>query len=390
MPEWKNWSGRLQASPSTLKFPRSEKDVQHIVTAVRNEGGHLRVAGATHSHAPLVTSDHTLLDLQAFSGVVSVDHTDQTAWVRAGTRIFALGLALHKYGLALHNQGDIDQQTLAGAIATGTHGTGRTLGNLSSAVKALRMVTADGEVVTCSNTHLEGLWQAGRINLGALGVVTEVQLELKPNYRLEEQSWTCSLDEALEQADNLSETYRHFEFFWYPQTDSAVIKVINETQAEAVYPLADEGQRRAWSYEVLPNHRPHPHTEMEYAIAAEHAVPCMEALRDLLINEFPDVQWPIEMRYLAADDVWLSQAYQQATVTLSVHQDVRLDETAYFKACEELFLSFDGRPHWGKVHYLNGDKLASQHPRWSDWWAVRNELDPDGVFLNDYLLGLRP
>jgi FAD/FMN-containing dehydrogenase len=198
------------------------------------------------------------------------------------------------------------------------------------------------------------------------------------------------LDDLLPQVPALAAEARHFEFFWYPHDDRAVAKRIDETGADPVYPLADEGGRVGWSYEVLPNHRPHRHTEMEYSVPAEHGLDCLTALRAMIRKRFPGLRWPVEYRTLAADDVWLSTAYQRDTVTISVHQDIREDDEPYFRACEAIFLEFGGRPHWGKVHYLDGAALADRHPRWADWWAVRDRADPEGVFLNDFLGTLRP
>jgi len=168
------------------------------------------------------------------------------------------------------------------------------------------------------------------------------------------------------------------------------VKTINETEDEPEYPLGAEGSRCAWSHEVLPNHRPVPHTEMEYSVPAEQGIACMGAIRDLLRSRFPDVAWPVEYRTLAADDVWLSTAYERDTVTISVHLGMGEDDGPYFRACEEIFLAHEGRPHWGKVHYLDGATLARIHPRWADWWRVRDAWDPNGTFLNAYLTSLRP
>jgi FAD/FMN-containing dehydrogenase len=190
--------------------------------------------------------------------------------------------------------------------------------------------------------------------------------------------------------DELAEATRHFEFFWYPEQDTAVAKAIAETSEAPRYPLASEGARCAWSYEVLPSHRPHLHTEMEYSVPAAAGADCLGAIRALIQRDFPQLRWPVEYRTVAADDVWLSPAYQRASVTISVHQDVREDERRYFQACEQVFLDHGGRPHWGKLHYLDGETLARLHPCWQRWWSVRDGVDPQQIFLNDYLRALRP
>ena len=388
MVEWRNWSGRLSSKPEQLHFLRSEADAQALVKQTSENSSSLRVAGATHSHAPLVTNDGIIAHTDGLSGIIST--SERSAGVWGGTRIYALGNALAQHGLALKNQGDIDQQAIAGAVGTGTHGAGRTLKNLSASVTGITLITADGSLVTATPEEQPELWLASRLHLGAFGIVTRLNLNLDPSYRLRESSWQLSLVEALDQYPEQADTHRHFEFFWYPREDQANAKAIDITQDAPEYPLAAEGARCAWSYEVLPNHRPHKHTEMEYSVPAEHAVDCMRDIQDLLSNQFSDVAWPVEFRTLAADDVWLSTAYERETVTISVHQDVRIDETAYYQACEEIFLSYAGRPHWGKVNYLSGQQLGDAHPRWGDWWDARDQIDPKGVFLNEYLASIRP
>jgi FAD/FMN-containing dehydrogenase len=374
----------------SIQFIRSEQDACALAKHADENQLVVRGAGATHSHAPLVKTKGIVADLQGLSGVVSTDMEDHSAWVWAGTRIFALGRPLHDAGLALHNQGDIDQQAIAGATATGTHGTGPSLKNLSAAVRGMTIATASGDLLTVTPDQNPAVFSAARQHLGAFGLVTRIKLELEPAYRLKEHTWQANLDDLLANWVQHAAQNRHFEFFWYPQEDRGQAKTINRTSDEPQYPLAAEGERCGWSYEVLPNHRPNKHTEMEYSVPSEHGPACMREIQSLLTNEFRDIAWPVEYRTLAADDVWLSTAYERDTVTISVHQDVRLDDEAYFRACEEVFLSFQGRPHWGKVNYLNAAQMAQRHPRWQEWWQVRDRLDPHGTFLNEYLRGLQP
>ena len=390
MPRWSNWSGRHQAHPRQLHFARSEDDLRALVGHAAASGTTVRAAGAGHSHAPLVPADGIIVDISGLAGVMDADRQQRTARVWAGTPVHSLGRPLHDAGLGLLNQGDIDRQTIAGACATGTHGTGATLRNLSSAVVGARLVLASGELVDCDAANEPDLWQAVRLNLGALGIVTRLTLAVRNAYRLEEHGWREPFDSLAGRLAELERATRHFEFFWYPEDDVAVAKATSETAAPARYPIGEEGTRCAWSYEVLPSHRPHRHTEMEYSVPAEHGAECMAAIRSLIHRDFRALRWPVEYRLLAADDVWLSSAYQRPTVTISVHQDIAEDEASYFRACEEVFLQYDGRPHWGKVHYLSGERLAALHPGWERWWSVRDRFDPHRVFLNDYLRCLHP
>lgn len=390
MPSWKNWSGRHRARPTELRFPRSEADAAAIVRAAADGGRTVRAAGAGHSHMPLIPTDGVIVDTSGLSGVMDTDALRRTARVWAGTRIHALGRPLHDAGLALANQGDIDRQSIAGACATGTHGTGAALGNLSTAVLGARLVLADGELVECDADRHPELWRAARHSLGALGLITQLTLQLRDCYKLAERSWREPFEALRARLETLQDASRHFEFFWYPQPDEILAKSMDESTEAPRYPLGEEGERLAWSYEVLPNHRPHLHTEMEYSVPAEHGPACLDDIRRLIRRDFPDLRWPVEYRTVAADDVWLSTARGRATATISVHQDIREDEARYFRACEEIFLSYAGRPHWGKVHYLSGAQLAARHADWDDWWAVRDRFDPDGVFLNDHLRAIRP
>ncbi|MEM9132756.1 MAG: D-arabinono-1,4-lactone oxidase [Actinomycetota bacterium] len=386
---WTNWSGRLTVPEGRLVHVRTQADAAAVAARAAGDGMTVRVAGAGHSHAPLVPN-RTVVDVSALSGVLDVDVERHEASIAAGTPIHAIGPALHRHGLSLRNQGDIDRQLLGGAVATGTHGTGVTLGNFSSAVVGARLATAGGDLVDCSADTEPDLWRAARLNLGALGIVTELRLSVRPAHRLRERAEVVTFDEMRADLDHLGNSARHAEFFWYPVSDRVILKRIDETDDEPVYPLASEGRRVAWSYEVLPNHRTWPHTEMEYSVSLADGPACLDAIRELLATDFPAMDWPVEYRTLAADDVWLSTAYERPTVTISLHLPVGDDERRMYEAAEAVFAAFGGRPHWGKVHYLGGDELAARHPAWDRWWAVRDGVDPDGVFLNDHLRAIRP
>ncbi|HEY5664920.1 MAG TPA: D-arabinono-1,4-lactone oxidase [Ilumatobacter sp.] len=389
MTTWSNWSGRETCEPAQLRFVRSVDELGAVVATAAETGRRVRVAGSGHSHSPLVPTSDVIVDVSGLSGVVAVDAAAGTARVWAGTTISALGRPLHDAGVALANQGDIDRQTIAGAVATGTHGTGRTLRNLSASVLGLTLVTATGDTVTYDAAHDPHLFEAARLGLGAFGVVTQIDLAVRPAYRLAERSWRAPYDELRGEVDEHVRRHRHFEFFWYPGRDVAVAKAIDETDAAPEYPLADEGGRIGWNYEVLPNHRPHLHTEIEVAVPLERSLDCLDELRHLIRSRFADLRWPIEYRTLAADDVWLSQAYERDVATISVHQGVDVSDVALFTACEAVFRRYDARAHWGKVHFSTGADLAAAHPRWADWWERRDVADPGGVFLNDALRAWR-
>jgi FAD/FMN-containing dehydrogenase len=387
---WSNWSGRITAEPDRIARPRDEAELVEAVAEASARRQPMRVVGAAHSHSALVPTDGLLIDPSALTGVVDVDARAGVARIRGGTRIVDLGRPLLERGVALRNQGDIDRQAIAGAVATGTHGTGQELQNLSASVVAARIVGPGGEVVCCDAGSRPDLFECARLSLGALGVVSELTLRVRDAYKLQERMWLEDLDEVLDRIDERSAATRHFEFFWVPGRRRAACKALAETDAEPVHPLGAEGQRLAYSFEVLANDRPDKHSEMEYSIAREHGPECLRALREMIARDFPDLAWPIEYRNLAADEVWLSTAYRRPSVTLSVHQGIDRPDEPLFRACEAIFRQYEGRPHWGKVHYLGAQDLAAMHPRHADWWRVRDAWDPDGLFVNAHLASLRP
>ena len=435
---WRNWSGRQEASAQKLAFVRSAADAEALVRETAARGGRIRAAGAGHSHQPLAVCEDTIVDISGLAGIQSVDQRTAQAWIGAGTPIYALGAALHAAGLALKNQGDIDRQTLAGAISTGTHGTGEGLQNISASVTGLQLVTAKNGLVECSAgegaelvngvgsgvqvkaaqesstgeraERLHGVggrvkasaakessagegtefFHAARLGLGAVGLITAVRMQLRPACVLKESGFAASYAELVPRLEELATVNERFEFFWFPQRDEAQVKLINPTDEPPVYPLAAEGSRQAYSHEVLPSHRPHLHTEMEYSVPRAAGAECFAEIRQLLQSRFKEVAWPVEYRTVAADDLWLSMAFARPTVTISVHQDVRQDETAYFQACEAIFKRHQGRPHWGKVNYLGAADFPALYPNWQRWWQARNAQDPEGIFLNTYLSSLVP
>ncbi len=390
VPSWRNWSGRISAQPGEIARVGDEAGAIAAVRRAARAGAALRCLGAGHSHAPLVVTSGMLVDTQDLAGVVHVDAERGLATLRAGTRISALGAPLRAAGVALHNQGDIDRQSIAGAAATGTHGTGRDLQNLSAAVVGARVVLADGEVAECDAQREPALFEVVRLSLGAIGMITDLTVSVRTAYTLEERMWLEPLDDVLARSDALARATRHFEFFWLPGSARAACKALSETDKGPVYPLAQEGARCAWSYEVLANERNDKHTEMEYSVAIDRGPACFAALRARIERDFPGLRWPLEYRTLAADDLWLSTASGRATATISVHQGESEPDEPLFRACEEIFAAHGGRPHWGKVHYRSGAELAALYPRWGEWWRARDRYDPDGVFLNPYLSSLRP
>lgn len=391
MPRWSNWSGRQTAAPVRIVRPTTEAG---FVDAVRDAGAAgltVRAVGASHSHSRVAAPDGGLLvDTDGWQGVITLDETATCGTVRSGTRIFQLGAPLHAAGLALRNQGDIDRQSVAGAIATGTHGTGVALQNLSASVTGVRVVLASGDVVDCDAAVEPDLFEVARHSLGGVGLVTTVRLALRDAYRLHEVEWREEPASVVDRIDELTGATRHFEFFWMPQIDRCACKSLAETDAPSD-PLPHRPYERiGWSHEIISSIRDVKHTEMEYSVPAERGPTCFMELRELVLTRFGELQWPLEYRTLAPDDVWISTARDRPTVTISAHQDIALDDRPLFEACEEVFARHHGRPHWGKVHGRSGAELVALHRRYRDWWAVRDRYDPDERFVTAHLRALRP
>ena len=365
-----------------------------MVAAVRRataERVSLRTVGTGHSQIPLAAADGGLLQLDprddsgATTCIEHVDSSSQRARVWAGATLQTIGEALHQSGLAFPNLGDVDVQTLGGAIGTGTHGTGRALKNISSAVVGVRGIDARGEPFEWTRDGSPSELAAAQVSLGALGVVCSVDLQLRSALCLHERTERMSVAQVLESIEERSAAARHVEFFWYPARDRVDLKTLVET-GSAPDPLPDRRYESVdWSHRILPSVRTDRFVEMEYSLPADGALEVFEAVRQRVRTRHPGVQWPVELRFVAADDAWLSPATGRDSVTLSLHQDARLPFRAFFADIEPLLREGAGRPHWGKWHSLEAADLEPLYPRWAEFAELRGALDGEGRFLNPYL-----
>lgn len=397
---WTNWSGAMSCTPRRFDAPRSEAEIVERVRAAAASGAVVRVTGSGHSFVPLCATDGVLLSLDELQGVIAADPEQQQATVWAGTKLHQLGEPLLAAGLAFENMGDIDRQSIAGATSTGTHGTGVTLGSLSTQVIGVRLVLASGDVLDCSATQEPGIFHAARLSLGALGVITQLTLRLVPAYRLHERTWVAPVEECLEQLPTLTQATRHFEFFWSPHEDACGMKALHPTE-EAPAVLTDSPppapgrlarymnpERIDWSYRIFPSKRTIRFNEIEFAVPAEVGPACFGDVRRLMRERYPEVAWPIEYRTVAADDIPLSPNYGRETVAISVHQAAELPYEPFFRDVEAIFRHYQGRPHWGKLHWHRAAELRELYPEWDRFVTVRQQLDPEGRFLNPYLAEL--
>ncbi|MGL5853360.1 MAG: D-arabinono-1,4-lactone oxidase [Phycicoccus sp.] len=428
-PAWRNWAGNVAARPSAVTDTSSVAGVVAAVRGAAARGLRVRVAGSGHSFSPLVQTDGLLLRLSGLRGVVMADRTSGRVRVRAGTPLHELNPALQALGLALPNLGDIDRQTISGAVATGTHGSGIRYRGIADAVCALTLVCADGSVLHCSAEQEHEVLDAARVGLGALGVVVEVELQCVPAFRLRARESGESFSGLLDRVDDEVEAHDHVDVHWFPHTDRALVKRNDRRAAAAAMPeplspwrsrLDDEllangafellnrvGAR--WpgtvrsvvnpvaasalgpreyaddSWRVFCSARRVRFVESEYALPRAALLPVLGELRDWFSRTRAGVAFPVEVRWTSSDDVWLSTAYRRETAYVAVHQYHRIDPTPLFATLEAIVAEHDGRPHWGKVHTLGADRLRHLYPRFDAFRAVRDRLDPGRMFTNAHL-----
>ncbi|MGH6872281.1 MAG: D-arabinono-1,4-lactone oxidase [Rhizomicrobium sp.] len=426
--KWSNWSGGVTSAPRAVVAP---KDDVELASAVRQAEGPVRVPGSGHSFTPVAATDGTLIDLSAFTGFRGMNPERQIATLAAATPLWEVGPLLCRAGFGLKNMGDIDRQTLAGVVGTGTHGTGPTLKSFSGEVAGFRLVLADGGVMDCSSDENGDVFAAGRCSLGMMGVMTEISMHVRPAYKLKEMNFLMAPDELFAQLDSLVGSNRHFEFFWFPYADTCVCKSLNETDepapdprsAEAMYERGEKGGsdstafaminevlpyapfllgpahrlfsqlmpgpgRARWSHEIFPSPRTVRFNEMEYAVPYEKGPDCIREIVAKIRKDRINTGFPIEYRSVAADDVWLSPFYQRPSATIAVHQYHRVDTTRLFSACEAIFRRYEGRPHWGKRHTRSAAEVESLYPQYGVFRAVRRKLDPERKFLNPHLAAI--
>ena len=426
---WRNWAGNETATPARWYRPESLEQIAAAVREAAAAGLTVRALGSGHSFTPAAVADGAALDLSGWTGVVAADSRTGLVTVRSGTTIRQLNTALDVLGLAMENLGDIDSQTIAGAISTGTHGTGAGLGGLATQVAELELVLADGTVVSCSAAERPELFAAARVSVGALGVIATVTLRCAPAFRLVADERPLPLDEVVSRIDEFAAGNRHFEFYWFPYGRKALVKRNNPVPADAPpVPPPLPSWRQFWEFEVMENAafgtlcragravprliprlngfssaalsaraytaRSHEvfvtsrrvrFVESEYAVPRESLVDVLGELRRE-VPKLPDpVMFPVEVRVAAADDIWLSTAHGRDSAYIAIHQYKGLPYQQYFDLFESVVARVGGRPHWGKMHSLDAARLGELYPRFGDFLRVRREHDPDGVFANRYL-----
>ena len=399
---WTNWVGNQAFIPAAQAAPTSEDEVAGLVAAAAQRGLSVRAAGAGHSFTPVVETGGLLLDLRGLGGIRSIDPERRRVVVGPATTIGEFGEPLWAEGLALANQGDIVAQQIAGAISTATHGSGLRLGSFSSSVRRVRLVTSSGEVVEIGENDPDRL-HAVQVSVGMLGVITEVELEVAPAYRLRERIEHWSWDEAWGRFDELAQEHRHYSFFWMPSEDSAAlyglasagesltdkchVKIYDEVDGSI--PDSSEPRRRVGPAHVIYPmvYEPNFH-ELEYFVPYEQGRDALAAMRELMLASLPTSVFPMEVRTVGRDEAFLSHSYDRDTVVISVSGTPGTDYDSYLRDVDRLLGTFDARVHWGKLHYLTREQLLDRYPRANDFIATRRALDPSDTFLNAHLAPL--
>jgi FAD-linked oxidoreductase len=429
--QWQNWSRLESADPREVLSPASTDEVVAAVVASRDAGSTVKMVGTGHSFTGIATPGDVMLRPDGLTGIVGVDRDAMTVTAYAGTPLKVLNHELERLGLSLHNMGDIAEQTLAGAVSTGTHGTGGVAAGLAAQLAGFQLVSGTGEVLEGTPTTNPDLFALGRVGLGALGILTTLTFQVEPLFLLEAHEQPMSWDEALTSFDQLVAESHHCDMYWFPHTDRMLTKRNTRLDAE-VSEAAPVGRVRGWvddellsnsvfgaltaianrsprvvprmnqlsaralsartysdvAHRVFTSSRRVVFREMEYAVPRAAGLEALREARRIVDASDWQISFPVEIRVAPADDVALSTAYERDSFYLAFHTHYRSDwhtHTAYLTAMEEMLRAHEGRPHWGKLHTRAAADLAPAYPRFADFLALRERLDPDRLFANDYL-----
>ncbi|MGW0555333.1 D-arabinono-1,4-lactone oxidase [Streptomyces sp. NPDC002926] len=422
---WRNWAGNVTARPVREVSPASTRELADAVRQAAEDGLRVKAVGTGHSFTAAAATDGVLIRPDLLTGIREIDRTAMTVTVEAGTPLKRLNAALAREGLSLTNMGDIMDQTVAGATSTGTHGTGRESASIAAQIKALELVTADGSLLTCSEKENPEIFAAARIGLGALGVIAAITFAVEPVFLLTAREEPMAFDRVTAEFDALFAENEHFEFYWFPHTGNCNTKRNNRSAG----PAAPPGQISGWiedellsngvfqlacslgravpvtipaiakissralsartytdiPYKVFTSPRRVRFVEMEYALPREAAVGALREVKAMIERSPLRVSFPVEVRTAPADDIALSTASGRETAYIAVHLYKGTPYQSYFTAVERIMTSHGGRPHWGKVHTRDAEYFAGVYPRFGEFTALRDRLDPERLFGNDYL-----
>lgn len=421
----KNWAGNVKWNPSEICYPKTENEIQNIVIKAVNDRKKIRLIGTGHSFSKLCKTDQITISLDNYQGLISTDKELCQATVKAGTKLNELGDLLFQEGMAMENLGDIDVQSIAGTISTGTHGTGTAFGTISTQVTALKFINGKGEIVKCSTSENSELFFAAQVSLGVLGIITEVTLQCIPNYKLVLYTQKESLESVLKNLDDRNSKNRNFEFYWFPYTTTTFTKtsnIVSETDVDKVnifnywseyfienysfkllceiarmFPSQNQRiskicastissvKKVAHSHKIYATQRLVKFTEMEYNIPADAYTDVWTEVQKLVNSGKYNIHFPIENRWVKGDNIMMSPAYGRDSAYIACHVYQNKENSEYFEALEEIFKAYDGRPHWGKINTLQTKDIIDRYPQFSTFMKHRQDQDPDGIFVSPYI-----
>ena len=423
MATWRNWAGNQKASPLSIDTPRNVGELAALVASAADLGQKVKAVGSGHSFTSAAATNGRMVRLENLRGILHIDRASSQVTVGAGTRLSDLNTLLHAEGLALANLGDIAYQTVAGAISTSTHGTGKALTGLAGQVVAMKLINGQGQIIECSKSVNSQIFDVARVSVGALGIITEYTLQAVPSFRLRALEQPMRLDDVLDNVHDLASAHDHFEFFWIPHTKWALTKRNNRTEDElqplprvkgwiektfmenyafgalcrvgrarpSLIPrlataLPSSGSREYvdQSFKIFASPRIVRFYEMEHALPVEALVPALKEIRAMVDRKGYLLNFPVEVRFTKGDDVPLSTAYGRDSAYIAVHVYKGMECEPFFRDVEDILRSYDARPHWGKMHYRDAEELSKLYPRWDEFIALRNQLDPQRTFSNAY------
>jgi FAD/FMN-containing dehydrogenase len=384
MPEWINWSGSIRFHPQKIYEPTTEKEVIECIQFAQLKHLYIRPVGSSHSSSSIFESDNLLISLKKFSKLKQIDFNSKRAVIGAAMTIEEAGKALLEEGLGIHNQGDINKQTLIGGSSASTHGTGINLKIVADFLTGVKLINGKGELVEYNEDKNAETMKALRVSLGLLGVVTEVTLKLEPAFQLLRQEWCTDILTCMSHLEELIVSNRNFDFYWYPRNDQVKLRTWNIPGSEPPPPNFAKlvKEQVGPSYEMLSKDRQLKFEEMEYSIPYEFGPECFWEIRKKVKSFRKDVAWRVLFRTIAEDSNYLSLANNRKTVSISIHQNNTLPYEEYFTKVEPIFNAYQGRPHWGKKHTLKAETIKKLYPDWEKFMKIRKEFDPHNLFVS--------
>jgi FAD-linked oxidoreductase len=419
-----NWGRSQSFEAGQVLYPETEQEILTILSNATHNRKNVRTIGSGHSWTSLIVTEDILVSLDRWQGVIQVDPEQKWVEVKSGTKLLKLGNDLWSLGFSMENLGDIDVQSIAGALNTGTHGTGREFGTLATQIHSITIALPTGDLIEISETEQRDLFKAAQVSLGALGIITRYKLKVVKAFTLEYTSKLGKVHDAIDNFDKYNNEYRNYEFYWFPYTKEVQLKLVSETNK----PIQDGGFMRSFNDVVIENlgyfllsewSRTHKNfykpfskfsargvpkgtwrnhsnkifatkrwvrfKEMEYNVPKDKFQECMTEIMETIHQRNFRVHMPLEIRYVKADDIMISPATGRDAVYMAVHQYNGMEYEEYFRTIEEIFWKYDGRPHYGKMNTMKKDQFLQTYPQWQKFADIQKECDPRGIMLNTYL-----